>query len=239
MYRWIWVLIATLALTACAGAQPAAVHTNPPPPPLEATPEPGVDYIAIIGDGFSVGSKGSGGDPDAWPSLIRPLLHRQGHVVQASTSAASSYGYIPRGPEGRKFHDIAPRVVGKNTDVVVLFGAARDKTMLPDGARLASLVSLTMQRVQDLAPNARLLVIGPAVMGPQPPNDILQVRDIVREQAQAHRATFVDPLAEGWFTSQELANDKGRPNAAGQILLAEKIAPLIAGQLAGAPTPPS
>lgn len=239
MYRRIWVLIATLVLTACGGEQPAAVHTNPPPRPLEATPEPGVDYIAIIGDGFSVGSKGSGGDPDAWPSLIGPLLHRQGHVIQANTSAASTYGYIPRGPEGRKFHDIAPRVVGRNTDLVVLFGAARDKTMLPDGARLASLVSLTMQRVQTIAPNARLFVIGPTVMGPQPPNEVMQVRDIVREQALAHGAAFVDPLAEGWFTSQELANGKGRPNPAGQKFLAEKIAPLIAEQLTGAPAPPS
>jgi hypothetical protein len=62
---------------------------------------------------------------------------------------------------------------------------------------------------------------------------MLVARDIVKAQAEAIGATFVDPIAERWFVARPdlIGADGDHPNDAGHVYLAEKIGPLIAQQL--------
>lgn len=90
-----------------------------------------------------------------------------------------------------------------------------------------------------MAPTAKLLVIGPPWVKPIPPAGILQARDILKSQAEAAGATFVDPIAEGWFVDQPelIGSDGVHPSDAGHVYMANKIAPLIAQQLEAKPAP--
>jgi lysophospholipase L1-like esterase len=83
------------------------------------------------------------------------------------------------------------------------------------------------------APGARLLVIGPPWPTADVPESVLRIRDILGAAARTAGATFVDPLAEGWFVGQpELIGADGvHPTDAGHAYMADKIAPLIRAQL--------
>lgn len=236
MRRLLWVLwFVGVFATGCAGAPPAPA---PKAPYLKATPQPGVNYVGIIGDAYSVGSGSRSSDPDAWPTVATTLLRGQGVNINASVGASPSSGYVLHGPNSAKFIDLAKSVVGQNQNLVILFGSARDKTALPDTRHLEFSVQLTLEEVRKLAPNARILVVGPADVQSDPSAEVQQVRDVIRHQAETSGAMFVDPLAERWFADRpETIGESGdRPNAAGHILLADRIAPLI-GQLISSTKP--
>lgn len=235
--KLILVLVVVVAsIVGCGGAVHAPSSGAGPTidtPRLRTMPQPGVSYIGVIGDAYSVGSRSLGTDRDAWPALAAEQLRNQGVHIKPSIAASPTSGYVHHGAGSRFFFDLVGRVVGKNQKLVILFGSARDITVLPNGDKLAQWVKSTLEAVKKAAPSARILVIGPAVVQYEPAAEVLQVRDIIRGQAEAGGAAFVDPLAERWFAdSPDLVRMQGdRPNAAGQEFIAARIAPLIAEQL--------
>ncbi|WP_197375555.1 hypothetical protein [Mycolicibacterium baixiangningiae] len=82
--------------------------------------------------------------------------------------------------------------------------------------------------------------MGPAWVLPDPDPRMWGVRDILRTEAAAAGAAFLDPLGDGWFLGHpELIGQNGdHPNDAGHVLMAEKIAPVISQLLAGVQPPP-
>lgn len=232
-------LVALLVLVALAGCR------QPPPPyestycPTQATvrakftppPPPPAIPVAIIGDSYTRGSAMGGQGARNWPTLAMAQLSSRGVEINPAVAADFGSGYVKRGAKGTVFADQIPKVVKPDDRLVVLFGSLNDGSV--PRPELSAPVQRTLTETQAAAPQARLLVIGPPWVGTDPPSKVLGVRDVVKCQAEAIGATFVDPIAERWFVDHpELVGSDGvHPTDAGHQYLADKIAPLIAQQL--------
>jgi lysophospholipase L1-like esterase len=95
------------------------------------------------------------------------------------------------------------------------------------------MTSGAFDQVRRVAPAARLLVIGPPWPTADVPPAVLQIRDVLRMTAGIAGATFVDPIAEGWFVGRPelIGRDGVHPTDAGHAFMADRIAPLIGAQL--------
>jgi lysophospholipase L1-like esterase len=115
--------------------------------------------------------------------------------------------------------------------LVVFFGSRNDQGV--DPVSLWTMANTNFDLARRTAPGARLLVIGPPWPTADVPASVLQIRDILGAAARTAGATFVDPLAEGWFVGRpELIGADGvHPTDAGHAYMADKIAPLIRAQL--------
>lgn len=234
MWRRGWVLLAIIALISACSGNTGPVD-KPDLPVLTAPPEPGVTYVAIIGDSFTSGSSSGGEGPNGWPAIVTSMLQNQGVKIKPAVGAKSGSGYVRHSTQGSvPFVNQVGQVVGTKDSLVILFGSPYDQTVLPRlSEQFAASVQHTLAEVKKAAPNAKLLVIGPAWVQPNTSPEISQVRDIVKAQAEAIAATFVDPLAEEWFAGHpEMVGANGdSPDNSGHLLMAEKIAPLVLQQL--------
>jgi len=113
----------------------------------------------------------------------------------------------------------------------VFFGSRNDQPVDPQLFSALALETLRLARFA--APSAQVLVIGPPWPTTCVPPELLVIRDSLRDQAAAVGAMFVDPIAEGWFIGRPdlIGQDGIHPTDAGHVYMAERIAPLIYGQL--------
>jgi lysophospholipase L1-like esterase len=186
----------------------------------------------MIGDAYSGSAPMGQVGPRGWPALVTAQLQRPDVPITRTVGAEDGSGYVAAGDEyGNTFADQIPRVVRPKDRLVILFGSVNDEGTSPD--ELNSAVRRTLADAKAAAPTAKLLVIGPPWPDSKPTAEILAVRNVLGSQAAAIGATFVDPIAEGWFVDRpELIDSDGvHPSDAGHALLAEKIAPLVAHQL--------
>lgn len=188
--------------------------------------------VAVIGDSFTSGSSEGGVGPNGWPALARKSLGDENIDIDIRYAPEGGAGYAAVGNYGGVFGDQVDAVVGIASDLVVFFGSTNDGVAPPDELRTA--VGDDLARAKALAPNAKLLVIGPTWPTPEPPAEMVGARDILRDQATAAGAVFVDPLAERWIAEapQMIGGDGIHPTDEGHKYLAEKIAPVIARALA-------
>lgn len=193
---------------------------------------PQVSRVSIIGDSYTGGTPYGGKGPRGWPSLASEELRREGVAIDAAVGYQGGSGYVhPGNRDGGVFSDQVPIVVRPEDRLTVLFGSRNDKDTPAE--ELASAVARTFAEVTNSAPSTSLLVIGTPWLKAEVPSAILRNRDIVRSQADAFGATFIDPIAEGWFVDRPelIASDGVHPTDDGHAYMAEKIAPLIARQL--------
>jgi lysophospholipase L1-like esterase len=235
-----WILLAVVAVTSgCGGNQPAASRVELPV--LSVSPNPNVSFVGIIGDAYTSGLPSGGNSPSAWPALVAAQLKSQGVVIRPHVGATNGSGYGKhRGVGSATFFDLIRQAVAPNDKLVIVFGAHLDRTALPALAdAMTAAVQRTLAKAKKAAPSARFLIIGPAWMDASPPPELLQLRDIVQSQAVAIGALFVDPIADGWFKDhpEAVGLNGDRPNEAGHVLLAQKIAPLVLQELQMRPNP--
>ena len=187
--------------------------------------------IAVIGDSYTAGSSEGGNGPHSWPELAWGLLARSGVEVDADVAAEGGAGYGQRGSRGSLFEDLTAQAVRRNDDLIVYFGSRNDQTVDPQ--KFPSSAANTFHLARFAAPAAKVLVIGPPWPTVLPPPAVLKIRDLLREQAAMVGAVFVDPITEGWFVGRPdlIGQDGVHPTDAGHVYMAEKIAPLIYGQL--------
>lgn len=190
-----------------------------------------VTRLALISDSYTTGTDEGGQGSSGWPTRAWQLLAASGVAVAPDVSAESGAGYNTRGDQGSTFADLTRGAVTAEDGLVVFFGSRNDQHA--DPALLTMMVYATLDRARSAAPHARLLIIGPAWPSADPPASILRIRDILRYQAGIANATFVDPIAAGWFVGRPelIGSDGVHPTDAGHQYLADLIAPLIAGQL--------
>lgn len=188
-------------------------------------------HIAVIGDSYTAGTDQGGLGSKAWTVRAWHELARQGVQVIADVAAEGRAGYVQRGDHGDVFEDLTARAVKPDDVLVVFFGSRNDQGVDPD--LLASMAHDTFALAHQIAPSARLLVIGPPWPAADVPDSVLQIRDIIEAQANVAGAVFVDPIANDWFVGRPdlIGADAVHPNDAGHAYLAAKIAPLIAAQL--------
>lgn len=233
--RLMAYLLLTVAVLAACGSNPSAGNKSERPY-LRATPEANLSYVSIIGDVYTSGSSAGGKGPQGWPILAKASLQKQGVFIEPIVGAKEGSGYGKHGAAGGiRFIDQVRRVVGKNNKLVVLFGSSKDQTTPVDN--LTDAIQRTVAKVRQAAPKARILMVGPAWVRPDPSPELLRARDVTRAQAAAVGADFIDPLADQWFADRpDLIGTNGQyPNDAGHVVMAEKLAPIIAEQLTKLP----
>lgn len=188
------------------------------------------DQIVVVGDSYTTGPKDDGKDPNVWPAMVWQDLHESGYELASTVSGEGGAGYAQPGYRGGTFAGKA-QVIQPSTELVVFFGSANDMHIPPDV--LTSAVHETLKQARLTAPKAHLLVIGPAWPRPDVPAEVWRVRDIVRDEARATGATFVDPLEQRWLWDDPalIGPDGIHPDRAGQRYLAEKIRPLFQAEL--------
>lgn len=187
--------------------------------------------IAVVGDSYTTGSNEGGRGAMAWTEQAWRLLARSGVTVQADVAAEGGAGYGQPGNRGSVFSDLAARAVRRSDVLVVFFGSRNDQPVSP--VLFPALAAGAFDVARGVAPAARLLVIGPPWPTASPPRTVVAIRDSLRTQARAIGATFVDPIAEGWFVGRPdlIGHDGVHPTDAGHLYMAERIAPLIYGQV--------
>ena len=225
------VLVSAMLLI--SGCEEAPVVPPPKPAATPATllppPKPVVTHhILVIGDSITMGTSHSSA---AWPALVWPSLKSSVGIVVPVIAGEGASGYVHPGKSGTTFGERAALYISPRDELVVFFGSSNDSVASP--SVLASAVRDTFAKTKAAAPAAKILVIGPVATSPNPPAAIARIPGILRDEAQAVGAVFVDPIAEGWLaTNPEMfGSDRVHPNDAGQQFLAERIGPLIRNAL--------
>jgi lysophospholipase L1-like esterase len=190
-----------------------------------------VNHVAVVGDSYTTGTDEGGLGPKAWTALAWHALAGGGVRIAADVAAEGRAGYGVSGDHGSIFEDLTDRAVKRDDALVVFFGSRNDQGV--DPGELADKARETFDLARHLARTARFLVIGPPWPTADVPASILQIRDVLNAEARAARATFVDPIGDGWFVERPdlIGPDGVHPNDAGHEYLADKIAPIIRMQL--------
>ncbi|MEI6506631.1 MAG: SGNH/GDSL hydrolase family protein [Planctomycetota bacterium] len=188
------------------------------------------DQIVVVGDSYTTGPNDDGKDSNVWPAMVLKDLRESGYDATATVSGEGGAGYANPGYRGGVFAGKA-QAIQPSTELVVFFGSANDMYIPPDVLKGA--VHETLKKATLTAPKAHLLVIGPAWPRPDVLAEVWRVRDVVRDEATAIGATFVDPLEQRWLWDDPalIGPDGIHPNRAGQRYLAEKIRPLFQAEL--------
>jgi lysophospholipase L1-like esterase len=191
-----------------------------------------LNRIAVVGDSYTTGGEQGGLGSKGWTTRAWQLLARQGIAVAPDVAAEGGAGYGTRGNHGSVFEDLTADVVKPDDALVVFFGSRNDQGV--DPTQLSVLAWGTYQLARRTAPSAKFLVIGPPWPTADPPDAVLRIRDALKYQAGVAGATFIDPIAQGWFVDRPelIGKDGVHPTDAGHAYMAEKIAPLIGAQLA-------
>jgi lysophospholipase L1-like esterase len=118
-------------------------------------------------------------------------------------------------------------------DLVVMFGSRFDAAGIADRVGVAAQQAISS--IRDRAPDATLVVIGPAWPGAPPPAGVRNNRDVIRAAAEAASVPFVDPLREGWLTDARglVGGDGVHPTDEGRVHLADRIQPIVEEALEG------
>ena len=190
-----------------------------------------LNHVAVIGDSYTTGTNEGGQGANVWTARAWQMLARQGVQVAADVASEGRAGYGVRGDHGSLFLDLTARAVNPDDLLVVYFGSRNDQGV--ESVVLSEMANDNFDFARRTAPSARLLVIGPPWPTAEVPESVLAIRDILKAAARAVGATFVDPLADGWFVGRpELIGADGvHPTDAGHAYMADKIAPLIRAQL--------
>ena len=188
-------------------------------------------HLAVIGDSYTAGSAEGGEGPRGWTGQAWHALAQRGVSIAADVAAEGGAGYTVRGNRGSLFVDLAGRSTHPDAALVVFFGSRNDHEA--DPAHVAGMARDAFERARRVAPSAKMLVIGPPWPIAEVPENVLRIRDVLRAEAHAVGAEFVDPIVEHWFVDQpELIGADGvHPNDVGHTYMADKIVPLIGSLL--------
>lgn len=215
-------LVAKVSTDRAAAADAAAAYT---PPPFSSRVQV-QRVISVVGDAFVAPRKGAS-QQDAWPALVAANLNTQPFV-----QAVKDGGYVKVGSvDATTFVDRSSQVA-PGARAVVFFGGTADRGA--DSFTLVQAVSEALAEAHRVAPNARIVVVGPAYVG-EAPADVLRVRDAIRSACLLSKAEFVDPISANWLPAgskyQTAAANAWTP--AGQQMVADRmraiLAPLVRG----------
>ena len=184
-----------------------------------ATGEPAV-RVVVVGDSLSTGHGTS--PQQAWPALMRKDPEVAG--LDVVNAAEDGSGYLSIGDFGGTFGTEVEDFVTPDTGIVVFFGSENDLGYAPadiGGAALAA-----MDRAETLAPEARIIVVGPPSYTATPDPGLVDISDQLKAAAREAGGEFVDPIAEGWISGDFddlIGPDGDHPTVAGQHYLLEHI----------------
>lgn len=197
-----------------------------------------VDYVAVVGDSYTSGSPAGGHGPQSWIAVVTDQLQKRGVPIKPVIGAVGASGYVAPGHQkAGTFNDQVIKVAGYNERLIVLFGSRNDAQVPAE--QLTPAVQHTLNEAKQLVPHGKLLVISPVWPNSTPSLDILRTRDVLKAEAAAAGAAFVDTIADHWFWDRPdlIGPDGVHPTDAGHVYMAERIAPVMAQLLASTQTP--
>ncbi len=204
---------ASLAATPAGVSQP----TVPAPAATAATQSPrgslptGTTVVAI-GDSTTGGTALGGVGAAGWPQLLGAQRHWR--VIKET---APRTGYLNGGPTGSAtFATHVPATIALHPALVIIMGSRNDAGAPAE--QITTAASAMLARLHAGLPGARVVVIGPLAGSAPPAPGLLTDRDAVQVAARAAGATFIDPIAQGWFagtSAQLFAADGVHPTDAG------------------------
>lgn len=176
--------------------------------------------IVVIGDSLTSG-RNTPGYP--WTTPAQEIFDEEGLPAHIVNSSVAGIGYANPGSVGETFSDLARQVVTARSDIVVLFGSDNDTA----GTSFATAVESTVDLVQQRAPKADVVIVGPPVTPAQHGEDLSGIITTLRQTATRAGAMFVD--ASDWFAGRSnlLSSDGEHPSAAGENYLGQKFAALL------------
>lgn len=184
--------------------------------------------IAVIGDSYTGGSEMGGTAPGKnWVELASAELLKSGTTIQWVRNGAGGSGYVARGQTDRTFLDLVPLTVEPTTELVVIFGSRNDAS----DPVVEAAADAVLAKAKSVAPDAKILVIGPPSVSENVPSSYEDIRDQLGRAAERAGATFQDPLREQWFfgpDSDLIGSDGVHPTDGGHAYMAAKIAPRMA-----------
>lgn len=186
--------------------------------------------VDVIGDSLSTGVATDG---EGWISNAQQLVGNAPTDVQFVSAAENGAGYVAQGEFGDTFRDEVEQIVNRRTQIVLVFGSDNDVSQPGLEASVAS----TFQRVHELAPRARLIVVGPPAPPAQQVQQLEGIRDTLEAATRHAGGQFVDPLALRWFQDNAQADvgpDNEHPNEDGEHYLAELMTGILAPTIGAA-----
>lgn len=180
------------------------------PPPLK---------VSIVGDSFSVGV-GASNPLAGYAHLVGARGCWNLNLVARSGSgyAASPDPYVS-----------VPRVAAVAVtipDVIIVQGSGNDRG---DSRMFAAAAGLYLT-YRVVAPQARIIVVGPTGAPNAKQQNIENIRRNLRDAAAVAGATFIDPMAGGWLNaSTDYAGDGIHPNTRGHARMSTRLFENLAG----------
>ncbi|MEV5051576.1 SGNH hydrolase domain-containing protein [Arthrobacter sp. LAR12-1-1.1] len=186
--------------------------------------------VTVVGDSYVAGSDMGGVSTTNWTSLVAQQLQVSG-PISLSRSAAGGSGYVAPGPKNIVFDELLTTSIGPKTDLIVFFGSINDSGA--NSAQVGMAAAKAYADAKKLAPNAKLVVFGPAWSNPKVPAKIIANSQALRSAAEAAGATWIDPIAELWFFDKPslIGTDKTHPTDEGHAYMAKQILPHLAAAL--------
>lgn len=180
--------------------------------------------VTVIGDDLASPAQ-SGRPVTEWPVLLQRAIPEQ-RVVSLSTPGS---GYTTRPLTSLFGGTFVARAqqVARSSQIVLIMGGTNDQR----ASRVALLraASETISNAQQAAPDATIVVVGPPSFDQDPPSSLTAVRNALQEAATRGDARFIDPIAQGWFTSGTgyLATDDRSLTVKGEQTLALRIGDVL------------
>ncbi|WP_434612976.1 SGNH/GDSL hydrolase family protein [Arthrobacter sp. A5] len=216
-------LLAGLLLTAC---QPTDDGGGPATTVAVTRQQPAADTIVVLGDSISTGFQTSA--EAAWPNVLVQDFAQDGINVELRNGARNGAGYVEPGDGDLPFAGQADATVIREAAVVVVYGSENDVGQ--DLAQIGDQVRETVAVIRRRAPDAQILLVGPAAVQDNPDEGLLAVRDTIAAAADLAGAPFVDPIQLGWFKGQEdtlIGPDGDHPSVLGHEYLAIRMEKLL------------
>ncbi|MBD1541846.1 SGNH/GDSL hydrolase family protein [Arthrobacter sp. IA7] len=204
--------------------QPAPVAASKVIPTGKPIKAAFVPQLLVLGDSFTGGSDMGGFKDDGWPALVQSGYTKDGARLQLNLLGRGGAGYVTKGIIHETFGQSYAGNAFEDQDVVVVFGGLNDASAPADtvGTAAGQLYAAMLKN----SPNAKLIVVGPAWPNDTPIPNMFDVRDAIKAAALHAGATFIDPIAEGWFTGEDtklIGRDNTHPTDAGHAYMAKKL----------------
>ena len=228
------VVIAVLAFT----TRDNQAGTPGPAVSAPAASRAAVPNIDIIGDSYVAGSDQGGYGQANWTKVVGSRFYSESRPVDMNVIGHPGAGYVVRGSDKLTFGEAANISLRSTADLVLVFGSRNDGKQ--DPTAMAAAATDLFARVRERAPQAKLVVVGPAWVDQRVPDFIVADSQAIARAAAAAGATFVNPLSEGWFFGADakyIGSDGVQPTDAGHQYLAAKMYDLISKNLASSATP--
>jgi hypothetical protein len=189
--------------------------------------------LAVFMGDMTQGSDEGGVGPVNWTSILAEEVRKVAPFRMAVDNNGEGSGYAIRAI-GPTFDEDVRRLVTSDTRMVVISGSRADVAAEPN--QVAAAAREAYHSVSELAPRAQLIVIGPTWGSNKPSDKILQIRDAVRDAAEAAHAHFVDPIQDNWFTDGEvglIGSDGVHPTDLGNRRIAQYMYPVFVRLISG------